>query len=416
LQFWRPDLAPALKQQGMTARSSPLRFRRISVAVQIGLSLMLLVGAGLFVRTLHNLRALNAGFATDHLLTFGVDPRMAGYEPARTFALYQRMFERLRGLPGVRAVAATTDAELANENETGNVTVSGYADKPDENMQVERPNVSVDYFSTMQMPLLAGRVFTDQDKEGSQKVAIVNESFARHYFVDPQQALGHFVANGGGKGVKPDIAIVGVVKDAKHTSLREPVVRTVFAPYLQTQEPHAMTFYVRTWQLPENAESTIRRAMQTLDANLVLDTFRTMDEQIDNNLTAERVIALLASGFGVLAALMAAVGLYGVLAYSTTQRTSEIGIRMALGATRGSVVRMVMFEVLWLAGISIAIALPVSLLLTSAVRSQLYGISSSDPLTLSLTIVVVTLVAIASAMLPARRASRVEPMKALRYE
>src|SRR5580700_8913575 len=198
LQFWRPDLAPALKQQGMTARSSPLRFRRISVAVQIGLSLMLLVGAGLFVRTLHNLRALNAGFATDHLLTFGVDPRMAGYEPARTFALYQRMFERLRGLPGVRSVAATNDPELANDNETGNVTVSGYADKPDENMQVERPNVSVDYFSTMQMPLLAGRVFTDQDKEGSQKVAIVNESFARHYFVDPQQALGHFVANGGG--------------------------------------------------------------------------------------------------------------------------------------------------------------------------------------------------------------------------
>lgn len=268
----------------------------------------------------------------------------------------------------------------------------------------------------MQMPLLAGRVFTDQDAAGSQKVAIVNESFARHYFGDPQQALGHFVANGGGKGVKPDIAIVGVVKDAKHVSLREPVTRTVFFPYLQSLEPHAMTFYVRTWQQPEGAESTIRRAMQALDANLVLDTFRTMDEQIDNNLTAERVIALLASGFGVLAALMAAVGLYGVLAYSTTQRTSEIGIRMALGATRGSVVRMVMFEVLWLAGLSIAIALPVSLLLMSAVRSQLYGISSSDPLTLGLTIVVVTLVAIASAMLPARRASRVEPMKALRYE
>ena len=266
------------------------------------------------------------------------------------------------------------------------------------------------------MPLLAGRVFTDQDSAGSQKVAIVNESFARHYFGDPQQALGHFVANGGGKGVKPDIVIVGVVKDAKHVSLREPVTRTVFFPYLQSPELHAMTFYVRTWQQPESAESTIRRAMQTLDANLVLDTFRTMDEQIDNNLTAERVIALLASGFGVLAALMAAVGLYGVLAYSTTQRTSEIGIRMALGATRGSVVRMVMFEVLWLAGISIAIALPVSLLLMSAVRSQLYGISSSDPLTLGLTIVVVTLVAIASAMLPARRASRVEPMKALRYE
>jgi len=417
LQFWRPNLAPALKQQGMTARSSPLRFRRISVGVQIGLSLMLLVGAGLFVRTLHNLRSLNAGFATDHLLTFGVDPRMAGYEPARTFALYQRVFETLKGLPGVRAVGATNDPDLANDNETGSIAIEGYAKKPEEDMQVEEPNVSVNYFSTMEMPLLAGRAFTDQDSVESQKVAVVNENFARHFFGEPQQALGRYLGEVfSAQGAKTGVAIVGVVKDAKHASLREPVPRAVFLPYLQVPDPHAMTFYVRTWQQPESAESTIRRAMQTLDANLVLDTFRTMDEQIDNNLTAERVIALLASGFGVLAALMAAVGLYGVLAYSTTQRTSEIGIRMALGATRGSVVRMVMFEVLWLAGISIAIALPVSLLLMSAVRSQLYGISSSDPLTLGLTIVVVTLVAIASAMLPARRASRVEPMKALRYE
>src|SRR6202167_2043925 len=400
-QFWRPDLAPALKQQGMTARSSPLRFRRISVALQVGLSLMLLVGGGLFVRTLHNLRSLNAGFATDHLLTFGVDPRMAGYEPDPTFALYQRMFESLRGLPGVRAVAATDDPELTNDNQTGNLTVSGYAEKPHEDIQVEQPNGSVDYFSTLQMPLLAGRVFTDQDRAGSQKVAIVNESFARHFLADPQQALGHYFGNGGGTGVKTDIAIIGVVKDAKHASLREPVTPTVFFSYLQSPEPHAMTFYVRTWQQPESAESTIRRAMH---------------EQIDNSLTAERVIALLATGFGVLAALMAAVGLYGVLAYSTAQRTSEIGIRMALGATRASVVRMVMFEVLWLAGISIAVTLPLSLLLMRAVRSQLFGISSADPLTLCGMTLLVTLVALASAMLPARRAARVEPMSALRYE
>ena len=177
-----------------------------------------------------------------------------------------------------------------------------------------------------------------------------------------------------------------------------------------------MTFYVRTWQQPESAESTIRRAMQTLDSKVVLDTFRTMDEQIDNNLTAERVVALLASGFGVLAALMAAVGLYGVLAYSTAQRTSEIGIRMALGATRASVVRMVLLEVLWLAGISIAVALPLSLLLMRTAKSQLYGISGNDPLTLCGMTALVTLVALAAAMLPARRAARVEPMKALRYE
>jgi predicted permease len=415
-QFWRPDLAPALKQQGMTARSSPLRFRRISVALQVGLSLMLLVGAGLFVRTLHNLRSLNAGFATDHLLTFGIDPRMAGYEPARTFALYQRVFETLKALPGVRSVSATDDPELANDNESGNITLAGYAEKPQEDMQVEKPNVSVDYFSTLQMPLLAGRAFTEQDRAGSQKVAIVNESFARHFLGDPQQALGHYFGYGGGTDVKTDIAIIGVVKDAKHASLREPVTRTVFFSYLQSPDPHAMTFYVRTWQQPESAESAIRRAMQTLDSNLVLDTFRTMDEQIDNNLTAERVIALLATGFGVLAALMAAVGLYGVLAYSTAQRTSEIGIRMALGATRASVVRMVMFEVLWLAGISIAVTLPLSLLLMRAVRSQLFGISSADPLTLCGMTVLVTLVALASAMLPARRAAQIEPMSALRYE
>jgi len=415
-QFWRPDLAPSLKQQGMTARSSPLRFRRISVALQIGLSLMLLVGAGLFVRTLHNLKSTDAGFATDHLLTFRVDPRMAGYEPARTFALYERIFETLKGLPGVRSVGATNDPELANDNETGNITIAGYAEKSQEDMNVEQPQVSADYFSTLQEPLLAGRAFTEQDSAGSQKVAVVNESFAGHFFGDPRQALGHYLGEGGGGSVKTDIAIVGVVKDARHTSLREPATRTMFLPYIQLPEPHAMAFYVRTWQQPENAESTIRVAMQKLDSNLVLDTFRTMDEQIDNNLIAERVIALLASGFGVLAALMAAVGLYGVLAYSTSQRTSEIGIRMALGATRASVVRMVLFEVLWLAGISIAVAVPLSLLLMSMVRSQLYGISSSDPLTLCLMTVLVTLVALASAMLPARRAARVEPMKALRYE
>ena len=416
MQFYRPDLAPSLKQQGMTARSSPLRFRRASVAVQIGLSLMLLVGAGLFVRTLHNLKSLNAGFSTDHLLTFGVDPRMAGYEPARTFSLYQRILETLKSLPGVRSVAATDDPELAGNNETGNVTVAGYTEKPQEDMNVEQPNVSADYFSTMQMPLLAGRALTEQDTSGSQRVAVVNEAFARYFFGDPLRAIGHNVGEGAGPSVKTDIAIVGVVRDAKHTNLREPVTRTMFRPYLQTPQPQGMTFYLRTGQQPENAESTIRRAMQALDSKLVLDTFRTMDEQIDSSLVAERVIALLATSFGILAALMAGVGLYGVLAYSTAQRTSEIGIRMALGATRASVVKMVVFEVLGLAGISIAVTLPLSLLLMRTVRSQLFGVSSSDPVTLGLMTLLVIFVALASAVLPARRAAKIEPMRSLRYE
>jgi putative ABC transport system permease protein len=414
VQFWRPNLAPALKQQVITG-GGPLRFRRIAVGVQVGLSLLLLVGAGLFTRTLHNLKSLDVGFATDHLVTFGIDPSLAGYQPSQNLEVDTRVLNTLASLPGVRGAAATNDSELADNGFAGNITIAGYPAKEDEDMHVEQPYVSPGYFSSMGMMLLAGREFSDADRAGTQKVAVVNESFARHFFGDPQHALEHYLADGGGN-VKPDIEIVGVVKDAKHRGVRQDVKRTMFTPYLQQADPGGMTFYVRTWQTPESAESTIRRAMQGLDSKLVLDTFRTMDEQIDDNLTSERVVALLSASFGVLAALMAAIGLYGVLAYSTAQRTSEIGIRMALGASRASVMRVVLVEVLWLTGIAIAVALPTSLLLGMAVRSQLFGISSRDPLTLGLATLVVVVVAIASALLPARRAAKIDPIKALRYE
>jgi putative ABC transport system permease protein len=414
VQFWRPNLAPALQQRSVVG-GGPLRFRRIAVGVQVGLSLLLLVGAGLFTRTLRNLKSLNVGFATDHLVTFTIDPSLAGYPPSQNAVVNARVLRALATLPGVRSVAGTNDSELADNGESGNITIAGYAAKEDEDMDVEKPSVSPGYFSSMEMPLLAGREFSDADGAGTQKVAVVNESFARHFFGDAQHTLGHYLADGGGN-VKPDIEIAGVVRDAKHRGVRAEVKRAVFTPYLQAKDLGAMTFYVRTWQTPGSAEATIRSAMQTLDSKLVLDTFRTMDEQIDDNLTAERVVALLAESFGVLAALMAAIGLYGVLAYSTAQRTSEIGIRMALGASRASVVRVVLSEVLWLTGIAVAVALPASLLLGMAVRSQLFGVSTSDPLTLSLATLLTLIVAIASALLPARRAAKIDPIVALRYE
>jgi len=414
-QFWRPNLAPALKEQAMTAGSGPLRFRRVSVVVQIGLSILLLVGAGLFVRTLQNLKSLNVGFATDHLVTFGIQATFAGYRPEQARDLDTRVLQTLEGLPGVRSVGATTDRELADTNRTGNITLAGYVAKENEDMNVEFPSVSAGYFSAMGMSLLAGRDFTYQDRDGAHKVGVVNESFARHYFTEPQRAIGKYYCKGAGD-VKPDTEIVGVVKDAKHTSLREEIKRTAFTPYLQQPNPGVMTFYVRTWQSPESSEGTIRTAMQALDSRLVLDNFRTMREQIDDSLTTERVIAILVSAFGALAVLMATVGLYGVLAYSTAQRTREIGIRIALGAARGTVMRMVLVEVLWLAGVSIAVALPASLLLTRTVRSQLFGISSSDPITLVAVTLLVAAVALASAMLPALRAAKTNPMTALRYE
>jgi putative ABC transport system permease protein len=414
VQFWRPDLAPALKEQVNTAAGGAATFRRISVAVQIGLSVLVLVGAGLFVRTLRNLKYVNVGFATDHLLTFRIDPRMAGYEPEGTKALYKRVSEAMASLPGVRSAAGTSDAELANENSDNNITVAGYTEKPEENMKVEHPRVTSGYFSTLEMPLLAGRPVTEEDVPGKEKVAVVNESFARHFFGVPQRAIGSHIGMGGGN-VKTDIEIVGVVGDAKHTTLRDDIRRTMFTPYDQ-DSPSSLTFYVRTFQAPEVAEASIRRAMLGIDAKIVLDSFRTMSEQIDNNLSSERLVALLASSFGILAALMAGVGLYGVLAYSTAQRTREIGIRMALGAGKAAVVRMVLIEVLWLTGISIAVALPLSLLLTRTVRSQLFGISSSDPFTFGLATLMVAAVAMVAGLIPARRASRVDPMRALRYE
>lgn len=414
LQFWRPDVAHALKHQ-LTTASGTLRFRRVSVGIQIGLSLLLLVGAGLFVRTLRNLKMLNVGFTTDHLLTFTIDPTLAGYQPSQRAALDTRVLQTLEALPGVRSVAATTDPELADDNTGLNITIAGYREKEDEDMNVEVERVSPHYMSAMGMPILAGREPSDEDREGTQKVAVVNESFAKRFFGSAPLAVGRYFGYGGGQ-VKTDIQIIGVVKDAKHTSVRGRVLLTAFRPYLQEPEGRRMAFYARTTQPAEAAESTIRSSIEQLDSKLVLDNFRTMQEQIEESLNAERIVTMLASCFAILAVFMAAVGLYGVLAYSTAQRTREIGVRMALGAARGSVMRMVLAEVLWLAGISTVVALPVSLLLARSIRSQLFGVSSSDPLTLGLVTLLVTLVALVSAMIPARRAAKVDPMVALRYE
>jgi putative ABC transport system permease protein len=414
-QFWKPDLMSTLKQQVVTA-GGPLRFRRLSVAVQIGLSLLLLVGAGLFVRTLRNLKTLDLGFAPDHLVTFKIDPRLAGYSPEQTPPLYRSVLERVGTLPGVRFVGSTSSAEINDSASTSNITVAGYQDKPEEDMNVLQAEVSTEYFSALNLQFLAGREITDADNAQTAKVAVINEKFAKYFFGSAQQAVGRYFGWGGGNATKTDIQIVGVVKDAKHRTVRGDVDRTVFQPYLQNPKPEGMTFYIRTAQSPQNAQASIRAAMQGLDSKLVLDSFVTMEEQIDTSLGVERMIALLAAAFAGLALFMATVGLYGVLAYSTAQRTREIGVRMALGASRALVLRMILMEVVWLSGAGIIVFLPLTLLLTRTLRSQLYGISSSDPWTIFSVTLLLASVAIFSALIPARRAAKVEPMVALRYE
>lgn len=416
LQLRRLDINLSMGQKSSTGTSAMLSFRRAVVCLQIGISVLLLIGAGLFVRTMQNLRNVDVGFITSHLITFGISPKLAGYAPAAVPALHQRVLDTLAALPGVQAVAATDDPELAGNDHGGNVTVAGYTPPPDDDYDVEIPYVNPTYFSALQIPLLAGRAFTDGDTADHPKVAIVNETFSKHFCGSATGCLGRMMTEGGGNKVTLDTEIVGIVRDNKHTGVRETATPTFFRPLKQNPAPAALFFYIRTFVEPAQALTTMSGTMQRLDPSLVLTDLRTMEGQIDDQLSNERMVSLLAVSFGILTTLLAGIGLYGVLAYSTAQRTQEIGIRIALGSTRLAVSRIVLGDVLRLAGIGIAFALPVAFLLGRLLRSQLFGVSPTDPLTIAGAVLLISVVTLFAALVPARRAAAVSPMEALRTE
>ncbi len=413
LRFLRPDLVSSLKQQTATAAGRPLRFRRLSVGLQISLSLLLLIGAGLFVRTVRNLRAADVGFAVDQLVSFGIDPELAGYKAEQIVPLHQRILHLLTAQPGVSSVAGNADPELMGMESMTTLAIAGQS--PYQTIRVEAPSITPRYFETLGIPLLAGRDFTDQDVTGKPPVAVVNLQFARRHFGDPGSAVGKFLRQGRGKD-QTTYQIIGVVADTKHVDMRTGAMDTLYRALYQSKHPGGLQFYVRTLQAPEAAKATIQAVMRQLDPNLVVDGLRMMDEQIAQSIANERIIAMLAVSFGALAVLMAAIGVYGVLAYATSQRTREIGIRMALGARRQAVMRLVVADVAWLAGISIVVTLPFAILLSRTLRSQLYNVSPADPLVIASGVLLVAFVVIVSALLPARRAAHVEPMQALRME
>ena len=413
IQFYRPRVIDALKQQTGTSDVAHARFRRLTVGLQIGLSLVLLVGAGLFSRTLANLKSVDVGFATDHLLTFQLDPRLAGYQPSAVTALYKRLLDTLASQPGVQSVGMTDAPVLVQWDNTFSIEVPGYQAQEGERMSFEWDHVTPSYFSTLRLPLLAGRVFNDADTPTSNKVVIVNESFVRKFFGNPEQSLGRTFTVG---KAKQPFSIVGVVKDGKHSSVHDPFVAIFYTPIFQDTEPGSVGVYIRTQQAPEDAASAVRTAVAQIDSKLVVDSLQSLNTGINFTLTSERLLSFLASSFGIVAAFITAIGLYGVLAYSIAQRTREIGVRMALGATRAAVVHMVLREVLVITGCSVALALPLAIALGSFVKHQLYGVSYSDPRTLIFVVLAIAIVALAAASLPARRAVRVQPITALRYE
>jgi predicted permease len=316
----------------------------------------------------------------------------------------------LKALPGARSVSAGDDPEMADNDEVSTLEIPGYKPANGRDMNVEWSAVMSGYLRTLGAPLIAGREFTDADRRGTAPVAIISKSGAIFYYGGVQKALGRTL-----KGDDQQRTIVGVVDELRHRNVRGPIRRRVFVPYLQ-QDPHQLTFIVRTAAAPDAMLETVRQAMHNLDPNLALDALQTMDTQVDNNMSQARTIALLASSFGVLAALMSAVGLYGVLAFETLQRTREIGVRMALGASRSAVARLLLGETLRLAGISIMVALPLAWGLAHLIRSLLFGVTSADPLSYFAAAMLVAGVALAASTIPTWRAASIEPMRALRYE
>ncbi|MDE1176739.1 MAG: ABC transporter permease [Edaphobacter sp.] len=419
LQMMRPNLMLSLRAQGASATGGHLNFRRIVVGVQIGLSLLLLVGAGLFVRTIQQLRTFDVGFRTDHTVTFGLAPRLVGYDVSRIPAMRERMIEALGAMPGVESVGATNSPLLGQSAHSGNVSFAGYKAAPEEDINIIKTNVSSGFFTTMSVPMLYGRAFTPQDDTAHPKVAIVNEALAKRYFGSAGKALGQRLVDGDPKNPTYDTEIVGVTRDIIYADLRDEVKPSMYSPLKQAtglDVDRSLYFYVRTQMAPTAVFANIRRTVAQVDPLLALDDLRTMDDQLNNDLQNERMIAFLAVTFGVLATLLAGVGLYGVMAYTTGQRTREIGIRMALGSSRWAVGRLVFLDVIKLASAGVIVGVPLAIALSRLLKSQLFQVSTADPLVLTVAVALVTLVAVASALLPARKAASVEPSEVLRAE
>ncbi len=416
LQSTRPQLAGTLKDQvGSIAGGTSVGLRKALVAAQVTLSLLLLIGAGLFIRSLKNLKDLDPGFNTNNLVEFSVDPTRNGYKPERSLDFYRQLRENLDAIPGVDASALAVMPVLSGDEWDNSIAIEGFShsptDMPDPHMQF----ISPDYFRTMNIPILVGRDFRMSDGREAPKVCIVNEKFAKRYFKDGN-ALGRHIGMGGNPGTKLEIEIIGVARDTKYESMRDEIPEEVYQPYHQVPFVLGMMAYVRTARLPEQAFLSIRQVVNGLDSNLPVSDMKTLEKQQEESLITERLVASLSTGFGILATLLATIGLYGVMAYMVAQRTREIGIRMALGARGADVLWLVMKEVLQLVAIGVAIGLPAAWALTRFAKSQLYGIQPNDALTVALATAGIVSVAILSGYIPARRATLVDPMRALRWE
>jgi predicted permease len=410
----RTEITLSIKDRSGAVSAGGISLRRMLVAVQVSLSLLLLFGAGLFVRTLRNLETLGPGFPTDHLLTFTIDPSLNGYSDEETKSFYERLNVNLQTMPGVTSAGFSAMPLLKGYAWQNAVLGKDFEGAPIEEQPV-LSEVGPDYFATLGIPIVAGREFTAQDV-GPAKYAVINESFAREYFPgrDPLGQLFGLVDDM--QTVSPDTEVIGVIPDRKYRDLRETPPPQAYFPYLEGTHFRFMNVYLRTQADPRLIEDELRERMRQFDPHVPVVGLETMSEQIGISLRTERLVASLSAVFGGLATLIAVIGLYGVMAYSVMQRTREIGIRMALGALRSNVIVMVMREVLLLIGAGLAAGIALALALADLIRSQIYGLSARDPLTFVGSAIVLTVAAGLAGFIPALRASSLDATTALRHE
>jgi predicted permease len=415
LHSTRPDLLSALKgQTGQPSGArSASRFRTALATLQIGLSMMLLITAGLFTKSLYNVSRVDLGLKVDNVVTFGIWPNLNGYKPAQSRALFERVEAELSALPGVTGVSSGLVALLAGDNWGNSVSVQGFEAGPDTDTGSRFNAVGPTYFRTLGVGLISGREFTASDSLGAPKVAIVNEQFAQKFNLG-REAVGKRMKVGSGGDL--DIEIVGLVPNVKYSEVKQATPPVFYLPHRQDENLGFLTFYVRTALDPVQFLATIPPVIRRIDPNLPIENLRTLPQQVRQSVFEDRVISILSASFAGLATILAAIGLYGVLAYTVAQRTREFGLRMALGAAPQRVRRMILGQVGRMTLIGGVAGLGAAVGLGHLAQSMFFEMRGYDPIVLMIAAVLLTLVAIGAGFIPAHRASTVDPMRALRYE
>ncbi len=413
----RPDLATTLKGtagQPSGGRSAAY-FRGGLVVGQMALSMALLAAAGLFIKSLYNVSQVDLGLKLDNVVTFSISPELNGYTPERSKVLFEQLEQSLASQPGVTGVTASMVPLLAGSNWGTDVCVQGFESGPDINSNSRFNAVGPGYFSTLGIPVLSGREFVESDRLGGREVVIVNEAFADKFKLG-RNAVGTLMARSGRTNGAYDMEIVGLVQNSKYAEVKAVVPPLFFTPYKQDERIGFLSFYVRTDASPEALLRTVPGIVAALDGNLPVEEARTMPQQVRENVFLDRMISTLSAAFAALATILAAIGLYGVLAYTVTQRTREFGLRMALGADGANVRWLVLRQVGVMAAIGGVIGLALAIWIGREAESQLFEVKGSDPVVFAAAFVLLGVVALAAGIIPAQRASKVNPMRALRWE